>query len=619
VNVNGSNFNNVSNIANIQTKLNKIYSQASINWNVSTQIQNITISFSEDGKNTFNCLPEDNMLYTQDMQQAINALGTTDPNTYYLFILPEADDPLIMGLMPYLQQYGFIFMNQCTREAKLVKTFAHELGHGAFGMEHEFFLYPEIQELDPNLMTWHLTDTQLHKYQWDWIQNPFCMIDGDCDTQLHKYQWDWIQNPFCMIDGDCGTGKNATMMGEGLSFFEADLSNLEIFHSVTGPTNLDCEIFKRFLHPSGQILTFPYHIYKDIDKLSFEIDENGVLLSFKIKEGCTILSGEYGYAYKIIENERVISSSYICFENAKDDGVFKTSVTLNSGENTNTFNNLDSKYIIKFTEGIDLMPCEPGIYVVTNYEQSECKEITEDDCNSLKTEAIFNSETACFLPTFIFNENVQHSYIFDNNITYINPANLPITLSNTVKVDFKSLTGIDEIDTYFTETGCVRSFIKDDVIYSGKFQKINESWKFLGYKNMGLGEDEFYIDRLSIELPAEYPLVYFYYWPTSNSRADARLINYNIKPESSNHTGEGNMLYQKQIIGNSEYLGNIFFSCNCNISTDDINGIHDNSGLPLSWEESEIVSSYYNYYENNGLLIHIKSVNSGKNYYIYRY
>jgi hypothetical protein len=83
-------------------------------------------------------------------------------------------------------------MRQCTSEAILVKTFAHELGHGVFGMEHEFFLYPEIQDRDPNLMTWHYTN-----------------------TNLRKYQWDWIQNPFCMIGGNCGNGSNATMIGVG--------------------------------------------------------------------------------------------------------------------------------------------------------------------------------------------------------------------------------------------------------------------------------------------------------------------------------------------------------------------------------------------------------------------
>jgi NAD(P)H-hydrate repair Nnr-like enzyme with NAD(P)H-hydrate dehydratase domain len=92
--------------------------------------------------------------------------------------------------MPYFQQFGFIFMRQCTSEAILVKTFAHELGHGVFGMEHEFFLYPEIQDRDPNLMTWHYTN-----------------------TNLRKYQWDWIQNPFCLIGGNCGNGSNATMIG----------------------------------------------------------------------------------------------------------------------------------------------------------------------------------------------------------------------------------------------------------------------------------------------------------------------------------------------------------------------------------------------------------------------
>jgi hypothetical protein len=132
-------------------------------------------------------MPEQYQGYTTDMQQAINMLNANPPEgTFYMFILDQADDPAEMGLMPFFQSYGFIFLNACENSDELVKTIAHELGHGAFGLEHEFFLYPSISEGDPNLMTWHPTDGSLRKYQWDWIQNPFCMIDGNCGQGINE-------------------------------------------------------------------------------------------------------------------------------------------------------------------------------------------------------------------------------------------------------------------------------------------------------------------------------------------------------------------------------------------------------------------------------------------------
>ena len=201
--VNGHSHNDISSLANIQTQLNKIYAQAAVSWNVTTHA-NIAIDYGSDGVETFNCLAEDSRQYTMDMQHAIDMLNVSPAeNTFYMFVLDQSDDPQIMGLMPYFQEYGFLFLDACQDEDEFTKTIGHELGHGAFGLEHEFFLYPSIQNTDPNLMTWHLKNTNLRKYQWDWIQNPFCMIDGNCGTggeatmrNQNKYHFKITENEY---------------------------------------------------------------------------------------------------------------------------------------------------------------------------------------------------------------------------------------------------------------------------------------------------------------------------------------------------------------------------------------------------------------------------------------
>jgi hypothetical protein len=178
--VNSNDYNDKASESEIRNKLNKIYGQAAVTWTVSTH-PGINIYYDSDGNPTFDCMPDQYQNYTTDMQHAIDVLAVNPPqNTYYLFILDQADSLEVIGLMPFLQPYGFVFLNGHENENELVKTIAHELGHGAFGLEHEFFLYPTIGQGDPNLMTWHPTDGSLRKYQWDWIQNPYCMIDGNC-------------------------------------------------------------------------------------------------------------------------------------------------------------------------------------------------------------------------------------------------------------------------------------------------------------------------------------------------------------------------------------------------------------------------------------------------------
>ncbi|NOS90433.1 MAG: hypothetical protein HOP30_00785, partial [Cyclobacteriaceae bacterium] len=84
--------------------------------------------------------------------------------------------------MPRKKQAGFIFTEQLG-EASLAKVIAHEIGHGAFRLEHTFDTYNTLEKYSTdNLMDYQPNGITLHKYQWDLIHDPAAVLglfEGD--------------------------------------------------------------------------------------------------------------------------------------------------------------------------------------------------------------------------------------------------------------------------------------------------------------------------------------------------------------------------------------------------------------------------------------------------------
>lgn len=156
----------------LQTELNNIYNQGVVQWTVnSTQsinVNEIDESALDDGGSGL--LSN----YTEDMKKILRAY-TADhvmaDNTYYLFLVKNATSQSKLGYMPRKKQAGFIFVDAHSN-ADIVKTIAHELGHGAFHLKHTFSEYPSLsQGVTENLMDYP-AKTRLDKWQWDHIHNP---------------------------------------------------------------------------------------------------------------------------------------------------------------------------------------------------------------------------------------------------------------------------------------------------------------------------------------------------------------------------------------------------------------------------------------------------------------
>lgn len=148
--------------------LNKVYSQAVVEWNVVVR-ENLIVPLEDafdDG--------DAGLLssYTDDMKKVLRAFGSFRDNTYYLFIIQEPRNQATLGYMPRSRQAGFVFAAPHNGDAtEFLKTIAHELGHGAFNLQHTFREHNLPAGVTDNLMDYS-NGTALYKYQWDYIHEP---------------------------------------------------------------------------------------------------------------------------------------------------------------------------------------------------------------------------------------------------------------------------------------------------------------------------------------------------------------------------------------------------------------------------------------------------------------
>ncbi|SMG09495.1 hypothetical protein SAMN05661096_00221 [Marivirga sericea] len=150
--------------------LNRIYAQAGASWEVDIE-DAITVEgydgiLQDDKQALFST-------YSEGMKEIINAYKndinvSIVNNEFYLFLVDQSQTGK-SGYMPRKHQYGFIYMGE---SGDKLSTIAHELGHGAFRLQHVHEEYPTISESTDNLMDSIGTGTNLRKYQWDLIHNP---------------------------------------------------------------------------------------------------------------------------------------------------------------------------------------------------------------------------------------------------------------------------------------------------------------------------------------------------------------------------------------------------------------------------------------------------------------
>ncbi|PWS28677.1 hypothetical protein DHW03_02185 [Pedobacter yonginense] len=160
-----------------QQRLNRIYSQAVVEWQVE-------VAESFDAQNTaFNDLETANSnvmsAYTDGQKALIKAYRQShklENGTYYIFLVNSLSDGSA-GYMVRGGQVGFV----ATSKGDLERTVAHELGHGAFMLQHTWDNPGFKQGQTQNLMDYN-GGTELWYSQWKYMRNPdliFRPFEGD--------------------------------------------------------------------------------------------------------------------------------------------------------------------------------------------------------------------------------------------------------------------------------------------------------------------------------------------------------------------------------------------------------------------------------------------------------
>ena len=106
------------------------------------------------------------------LTEAVKNRSGFSNETYYIMLVTQFDDAAQLGFMPKGRKFGFVALQPHSDEAQLIRTIAHELGHGTAVLNHtweDFTSLPSGQT--DNLMDYG-SGTRLHKYQWERIQHP---------------------------------------------------------------------------------------------------------------------------------------------------------------------------------------------------------------------------------------------------------------------------------------------------------------------------------------------------------------------------------------------------------------------------------------------------------------
>ena len=185
VNVTLVSVNNAKIPSDVQKELNAIYQPAGITFEVSTA--NITLD-NTWGDNIETSESDLLNTYTPEQQQITanlkSKLGTDyKKDTYYMIYTDAASSKSnLLGFMPLKRQYGFIF-----NQKNSVRTLAHELGHGVFGLQHPFTEYSTATTTD--LLMDYGTGVLLSHNDWQVLHAPglqlYPFIQGDSDGEFN--------------------------------------------------------------------------------------------------------------------------------------------------------------------------------------------------------------------------------------------------------------------------------------------------------------------------------------------------------------------------------------------------------------------------------------------------
>ena len=303
--------------------------------------------------------------------------GTLDG--VYLFVLNgakglEGQNKDLLGEMPRKSRFGYIFAANSYNTTSLVRTIAHEVGHGIFTLQHTFdneYGKGTLKETE-NLLDYK-DGTDLAAFQWNVMANPavFTAMDKAKDIKIERYKSRMVCIPQDVSDAIMNSQKSLlSAKGDKIELPNGSIIKA-LFYSDTSIRPA----------PSGSIAEFEIngHSYKtwyrthtkDFDSYSYTAKGDTVpwKIKFSNKEPVQIIINPANYTINVngkiflldVDNftcgdQRIyamdLKSFYIKDTNAKyiRDGINDTKITLSKESDIlnalkDKFNNLPQQGI----------------------------------------------------------------------------------------------------------------------------------------------------------------------------------------------------------------------------------------------------------------------------------
>ncbi|MEL6536610.1 MAG: fibronectin type III domain-containing protein, partial [Bacteroidota bacterium] len=231
--------------------------------------------------------------YSEMMKNVIRAYQEEDPeyegDHFYLFVVNKSETGK-SGYWPRRSQFGFVYLDG-GKDLNL-RTTAHELGHGAFRLQHTWERYPSVAK--------GTTDN---------------LMDYGTARALHKHQWDLIQDPPTVLGFLESEEESSQITVSDLTVFE-EFGNKDEYGKVASFT---------FIAPSGKYITIPASVtevgFSTLDRAYLPGDFKGnlnvqiplgSLTYFKDKNGNTFTAGfsTVNFNGYIDKNDSVYVDSY---------------------------------------------------------------------------------------------------------------------------------------------------------------------------------------------------------------------------------------------------------------------------------------------------------------------
>lgn len=214
--------------------------------------------------------------YTSEMNAIIDAYTqqfSPDENDYYLFLVDQYETTNRAGYMPRGRNFGFIYLGNAGTGQVLARTLTHELGHGAFVLEHTFDTYPVTlaEGTTTNLMDYPSATnngggTHLYKWQWDLMHDPVNAPLFPQDTT-----GEYVTVPMSSFDRFANKDSTYTFVSPGgmLVTLPKTVQSVSFYTGDTRPTSDSCGNNAFQIMPFGTLKFFAINEYT-ADGSSFE-------------------------------------------------------------------------------------------------------------------------------------------------------------------------------------------------------------------------------------------------------------------------------------------------------------------------------------------------------------